>query len=202
MQLIKTLMNAMIEAGLTKPETATGFEYLTSIYDDLDNATFNVTYRSPRKIFFTHVPSQLVYFFEKTVFENGTEILSLYLKDEKKDVLITNSYRLDDMSKNKNLIAGYNRIVGMVRSYDELVRRCEAGQQEFYMLVGGCMRSSKNIVMTGKDEFSILNEIDGEYQDVTKETLETETNIMTAINEERFFAYDGQDIDPTIISQA
>ena len=106
------------------------------------------------------------------------------------------------MSKNKNLIAGYNRVVGMVRSYDELVRRCEAGQQEFYMLVGGCMRSSKNIVMTGKDEFSILNEIDGEYQDVTKETLETETNIMTAIHEERFFAYDGQDIDPTIISQA
>lgn len=143
-----------------------------------------------------------MYFFEKTVFENGTEIFSLYLKDEKQDVLITNSYRLDDMSKNKNLIAGYNRIVGMVRSYDELVRRCEAGQQEFYMLVGGCMRSSKNIVMTGKDEFSILNEIDGEYQDVTKETLETETNIMTAINEERFFAYDGQDIDPTIISQA
>ena len=78
MQLIKTLMNAMIEAGLTKPETATGFEYLTSIYDDLDNATFNVTYRSPRKIFFTHVPSQLVYFFEKTVFENGTEMHMLY----------------------------------------------------------------------------------------------------------------------------
>ena len=189
MKLIQTFMMALVNAGVKKPETMPGCEYMTSIFDDIENATFEVIYRSKRKVVFKHFPSNLVYFFELNEFENGFKNVCLYLQEEKKDIFITNSIRADDMETHKSLMIGFDRIIKMIRNYDELVTACEDGVSEFYMLLAGCMRSSKNIVMTGKDKFSILNEIDGNFQKVSKNNLEIKTNIISSMENESFFAY-------------
>lgn len=189
MKLIRTFMLAMVNAGVSKPQAPKGREHLTAIFDDIENADFELIERSKNKVIFKHLPSDQTYYLERNIFVDGHETVNLYFKGENKDQLITGSIKANSLDDNKNIMAGFNRMVNMVRSYDELVSLCEAGISEFYLVVGGCMRSSKNIVMTGKDKFSILNEIDGSYQNASKKNLEAKTNIMTGIENECFFAY-------------
>ncbi len=197
MKLINTFLKAFLESyrklGINTPKASAGYEHLTAILDDIEKAECELISRTQKMIVFLHKPSNQTCFFEKIEFnDNGKkhyEIVLCMREANTKDYLILNSNMVEKTDK-ENLINGFKRMVNMVRSYDEFVSLCKEQPKDFYILLSGCLRSSKNIQMTGKDEFAIFHEIDGEYQYLTKDELEPYTNILSAIETERFFLYD------------
>jgi hypothetical protein len=84
----------------------------------------------------------------------------------------------------------------IINSLDEIVTECQAhhGQGEFFILLNGGLRSSKDITYDGLDKkgrhiFEIFHSIDGSIQRLRGDKLLNETNIGEAIRKNAFFAY-------------
>lgn len=78
-----------------------------------------------------------------------------------------------------------------INSIAELKKAIENDHFEFFIVVGGFARSSKNIQMTEDNKFSIINEIDDTEQILTEEEIEKSelTNIGKAMKLGSFYCY-------------
>ena len=75
-----------------------------------------------------------------------------------------------------------------IRSVDELKKLASNGRETFFILLNFGVMSVKNIEWNG-ELFSITNEIDDSYEELTDAQLATETNIVKAIEKSAFFKY-------------
>ena len=78
----------------------------------------------------------------------------------------------------------------IINNVQELRDAIEKGNNEFYILIGGMMRSSKTIYWDEDNKkFLITNEIDDSEQDLTDDELYTMSNIGEAIQKGSFLMY-------------
>lgn len=76
-----------------------------------------------------------------------------------------------------------------IESVDHLIELCGDDRVDFF-IHGGTYRSSKGIMyFHDSQEFDIHNEIDDSWQEVKKDKLGEETNIVEAINKGAFYMY-------------
>ena len=75
-----------------------------------------------------------------------------------------------------------------VKNLAELIDLCEQNKSEFFVMLRGGLRSSKNIYFDGR-EFEIINEIDFSSQNITIEELSASI-IGKAMNAGALYCYE------------
>lgn len=75
-----------------------------------------------------------------------------------------------------------------VQNLADLIDLCEQNKSEFFVMLRGGLRSSKNIYFDGR-EFEIINEIDFSSQNITIEELSASI-IGKAINAGALYCYE------------
>ena len=75
-----------------------------------------------------------------------------------------------------------------VQNLADLINLCEQNKSEFFVMLRGGLRSSKNIYFNGR-EFEIINEIDFSSQNMTAEELSASI-IGKAMNVGALYCYE------------